>query len=66
MGGDVTLTATVKPTKTVTWSSSDNDIATVTDGVVEGIAAGEVTITASITVDGIVYKDTCIVTVTTE
>ena len=47
----VTLTATVAPDnatdKTVTWATSDSTKATVADGVVTGVAAGEVTITAT-------------------
>lgn len=49
-GATVTLTATVTPEnatdKTVTWSTSDEAIATVSGGVVTGVKAGEVTITA--------------------
>ena len=49
-GATVTLTATVTPDtatdKTVTWSTSDETIATVSGGVVTGVKAGEVTITA--------------------
>ena len=63
-GDDVTLTATTVPADaTVTWTSSDNTIATVTNGVVSGVAAGTATITASITVEGVNYTDTCEVTV---
>ena len=50
-GESETLTATVKPDDatdpTVTWSSSDEKIATVVDGVVTGVAAGSATITAT-------------------
>lgn len=61
------LTATVYPTdaanKNVTWTSSNNDIATVDDkGLVTANAVGTATITAT-TEDG-GYTDTCVVTVT--
>lgn len=63
--GTETLTATTVPAgQTVTWSSSDDTVATVSGGVVTGVAAGTATITASITVDGQTYTDTCAVTVT--
>lgn len=47
---DVTLTATVKPDdatdKTVTWSSDNEDAATVADGIVHAVAVGTAIITA--------------------
>ena len=50
IGGTATLVATVTPEdatdKTVTWTSSDEAVATVQDGVVTAVAAGEATITA--------------------
>lgn len=62
--GNSTITATVAPddatNPTVTWSSSDNEVATVDDdGKVVGVKAGEATITA--TADG--KSATCVVTV---
>lgn len=61
------LTAVVYPTnatnKKVTWTSSNNDVATVDDtGHVTAVTVGEATITAT-TEDG-GYTDTCVVTVT--
>lgn len=59
-----TLTAsTVPASATVTWTSSDDTIATVSGGVVTGVAEGNAIITASITVDGVAYTDTCTVIV---
>lgn len=60
-----TLTATTKPSgKTVTWTTSDSSTATVANGEVTAKGAGSATITATITVDGTNYTDTCVVTVT--
>lgn len=61
-GSTVSLGATISPdTLTMTWSSDDEDIATVSNaGVVTGVAAGEAVITAK-------YKNvsaSCVVTVT--
>ena len=49
-GETIDLTATVSPEnatdKTVTWSSSDSDVATVSDGKVTAVSVGSSTITA--------------------
>lgn len=49
-GENVTLTATVKPDnaadKTLTWTTSDEDVATVANGVVTAVAEGDAVITA--------------------
>lgn len=64
-GGTVTLTATTYPANsTVTWSSNDTDVATVSGGVVTGVAAGYAVITASITESSVTYTEICTVTVT--
>lgn len=47
----------------VTWNSSDSTKASVSSGVVTAEAAGSAIITASITVDGVTYNDTCTVVV---
>lgn len=63
--GTLTLTATTVPAgETVTWSSSDSTVASVSGGVVTaGSSAGSAIITASITVDGVAYTDTCTIVV---
>ncbi len=65
VGKTTTLTATVAPSnatnKNVTWTSSNETIATVSGGVVTGVAAGTATITVT-TEDG-GFTDTCAVTV---
>ena len=64
-GNTETLTATTNPAgETVTWSSSDEDVATVAAGVVTAVDPGTCIITASFTKGGVVYSDTCVVTVT--
>lgn len=59
-----TLTATTVPADAVvTWDSSNDEVATVEDGVVTAVAEGTANITATITVDEVDYTDTCAVTV---
>lgn len=51
VGGELEISATVEPANAsfhdVTWSVSDESIATVTDGMVTAVGAGEVTVTAT-------------------
>ena len=65
-GAETTLTATVNPSnatnKNVTWTSSDNAVATVSNGKVTAVKAGTATITVK-TEDGN-KTATCTVTVT--
>ena len=66
VGESSTLTATVAPAnaanQSVTWASSDETVATVTDGLVAALKEGTATITAT-TADG-GETATCVVTVT--
>ena len=66
VGNTVTLTPTITPinatNKNVTWTSSNTSVATVTNGVVKGVKAGNATITVR-TADGS-KTATCAVTVT--
>lgn len=60
----VTLTAKTVPSDAiVTWTSSDNTIVSVADGLIAGESEGSAIITATITVDGVSYTDTCTVVV---
>lgn len=73
-GGTTAFLSVVVPNgSTVTWTIGDPDVATVSGGAssvegsgcsVTGVDAGETTLTASITVDGRTYTDTCAITVT--
>ena len=66
VGDSETLTATISPNNAtntnVTWSTSNGGVATVNNGVVTAVAAGNATITVT-TEDGS-FTDTCSVTVT--
>lgn len=64
-GDTFTLVANVYPAGTsVTWSSSDSDVATVSGGVVTAEGAGVCVIIATITVSGETFIASCNVTVT--
>lgn len=66
--GTGSLTATTTPTgsdaPTVEWESTDEDVATVSNGTVSGVAAGTCKIIATATKNGISTKAECAVTVT--
>jgi len=73
-GASDTLTATIKPTdatdKTITWTSSDESVATVSDGVVKAVKEGTAIITAkagekSATCNVLVYSTDSYVVITT-
>ena len=65
VGNMATITATTKPAgKTVTWQSLDTSVATVSGGVVTGVAAGTTTIIGSFVDNDITYTAICTVTVT--
>lgn len=64
-GQSATLTATVTPSDakdiSVIWSSSDNSIATVSNGIVDAVAEGMIMVTVTTNDGG--FKDSCMVTV---
>lgn len=66
-GQAVTITAAIRPTdaknKTLSWSTSNSSIATVSDGVIRGLKPGKCNVTAN-TTDGSGLSATVSVTVT--
>lgn len=67
VGGTATLNATITPgnatLQDLSWISCDNSVATVSDkGVVEGVSAGEATISVITASEGKIAS--CVVTVT--
>ncbi len=64
IGKTTTLTATAVPNNSeIVWKSSNESVATVENGVVTAKGAGNATITATITVNGIEYSAECTVDV---
>ncbi len=65
VGGTYTLTATTDPSgRSVSWTTSNSSVATVSGGTVTAKGAGSATITAKITYNSKTYTKTCTVTVT--
>ena len=65
-GGSATLTASALPmtlTSSITWSSSDESVATVENGVVTGVKQGKATIIATVTDGTNTLTAECVVTV---
>ena len=65
VGSTVTLTPTITPSHeaAITWSSSAPGVATVSGGVVSGVAVGNATITATAVIEGMTVSGTCEVSV---
>ncbi|MCI6389064.1 MAG: leucine-rich repeat protein [Ruminococcus sp.] len=64
IGSTKNITVTTTPIdQKIAWSSSNKNVATVSDGVVTAKGAGNATITATITVNGIEYSAECTVDV---
>ena len=63
--GTSTITATTNPAGgTVTWKSSNTAVATVSDaGVVQGVAEGTATITATSVINGVEVSADCVATI---
>ncbi len=64
IGGTSEISATVNPEgQTVIWTSSDENIVTVLDGVITAVSEGNVTVTALIVVGGKTYSASCTVVI---
>lgn len=64
IGDTVTLTGSIDPgSQSITWSSSNTGVATVSGGKITGVGEGTATITGTITVNGKNYSATCSVTI---
>lgn len=64
VGDRATLTATTTPSgQSVSWTSSNSSVASVSNGVVTAKASGTATITAKFTYNGKTYSKTCNITV---
>lgn len=62
--GTVSLSAETTPgSQDIVWTSSNENVATITDGVVTAVAPGTAVITAQFTYNGEVYSETCAITV---
>lgn len=65
VGGTDTLVATTTPAgEAVSWSTSDAEVVTVSNGFVTGEGVGTAKVTAAMVYGDITYQDTCNVTVT--
>lgn len=63
-GESVTISATTSPSgQSVSWSSSNTRVATVSNGRITAVGAGSATITASFSYGGTTYSESCSVTV---
>lgn len=64
VGESETISASTSPQgQTVTWRSSNTNVATVSNGRITAVGEGSATITASFTYGGQTYSETCSVTV---
>ena len=63
VGKSIVLTANAKDGASFEWSSNNEDVATVVNGTVTGVSAGNVTITVKATVDGKTAEATVVIKV---
>jgi uncharacterized protein YjdB len=64
IGGTIQLDPIASdPSRPITWTSSNESVATVKDGLVTGIKEGEVIITAKQTINGVTKTATCLINV---